>query len=732
MGDVAAPSVARRLGVTILVPLAVLLADRIPLPGVPSDLLIGGPGFKLTLFELGVTPIILAYVLVEIVALLVPRLDRLRHGGPQARAKLDLVARLLMLLFAASQAYAFAHYLRSLTMPGSSEVNVPFVVASQVAAVAVLYLAARFVTMRGLVNGLLLFMAVFVVRALIEQVQSAIVVEQAAGELGGPASLRLGVGVALPIVASVLAFGGVTFGAGANGTRTQSPYRKGSGRHRLQAWVPVPASSIYPFAASISILMLPLTLRHFGIKLPAAPDLQSSMFTFAVVVLVLGLVFSFLLQRPLAVARVMKQIGMAAPEDEANAATAILRALLPTFLFLGCLVLARRILSSPDAQRVGIETPLVVAVTLDLVASIRTLAADPGRVAVWQERRPYAATAICAALRAQDIDAWARGLHSLGLLSFFAPYAPAEITVPAPDAKRAHELVERWFVEDRSEDSADVPAAVPLDESPEPDPAKARKRTLTRPAPLAITAALGGAALFLPTRRAPGFVPAATLELTAVDDRANPLAKPLAALASVPKDMDIIMEDAPVGVDEDGSTRHSRITFVRAHRRPGESAAQTRARLLRFLRKFPVPAGDHFAVEDVADELPDGDNRSRAGARSVLLGGPPLLTNTDIADAMAVPAATPGRPMELGQHNCALYIKFTDAGSKRFFEATKRLVKRRFAIVVNGVVESQPIVQTPIRGGHVSIALGPGYTDSCAEARRLAAALRSKQPARVR
>src|SRR5258706_9850392 len=110
----------RRLGVTLLAPLVLLLlANQLPLPGVPPEFIslldrTHAERANVGVFSLGLTPVLTAYWLVEIVAFLVPRWSRLRHAGPEARAPLDRAARVVALLLAALQAWGFAIALRGL------------------------------------------------------------------------------------------------------------------------------------------------------------------------------------------------------------------------------------------------------------------------------------------------------------------------------------------------------------------------------------------------------------------------------------------------------------------------------------------------------------------------------------------------------------------------------------------------------------------------------------------
>lgn len=53
-----------------------------------------------------------------------------------------------------------------------------------------------------------------------------------------------------------------------------------------------------------------------------------------------------------------------------------------------------------------------------------------------------------------------------------------------------------------------------------------------------------------------------------------------------------------------------------------------------------------------------------------------------------------------------IQIEFSDEGKKGFGELTGRLVKQRIAIVLDGCVNSAPVVQEPITGGRARITMG--------------------------
>jgi preprotein translocase subunit SecD len=72
-------------------------------------------------------------------------------------------------------------------------------------------------------------------------------------------------------------------------------------------------------------------------------------------------------------------------------------------------------------------------------------------------------------------------------------------------------------------------------------------------------------------------------------------------------------------------------------------------------------------------------------------------------------------------------LNFTQKGADKFGELTGRNIKRRMSIVLDDRVESAPVIQTEIGGGHCQITLGGsrGYNDTLKEAKDLVLVLRA-------
>jgi preprotein translocase subunit SecD len=69
-------------------------------------------------------------------------------------------------------------------------------------------------------------------------------------------------------------------------------------------------------------------------------------------------------------------------------------------------------------------------------------------------------------------------------------------------------------------------------------------------------------------------------------------------------------------------------------------------------------------------------------------------------------------------------VELGPAGAERFRAFTASHVKRRLAIVVDGVVESAPVILSEIGGGHLQITMEAGSAEQqLVEAKRLEARL---------
>ncbi|HXF57248.1 MAG TPA: protein translocase subunit SecD [Actinomycetota bacterium] len=109
--------------------------------------------------------------------------------------------------------------------------------------------------------------------------------------------------------------------------------------------------------------------------------------------------------------------------------------------------------------------------------------------------------------------------------------------------------------------------------------------------------------------------------------------------------------------------------------------------------EVPAKPDELLTFEDL-----DGDGFFDQGREPKYLLGPVEITGADLksAEAVFVPAGPRVGPGESGWQ-----VEFTlnPEGARKFAEATRRLVGRQLAIVLDGVVQSAPTVQDEITGG---------------------------------
>jgi preprotein translocase subunit SecY len=262
MARAAPPKIAARIVVTIAVVLLVVLGERVHAPGLYRGALDDElwPG----VFSIGLSPVLSAYFLVELVALVVPRLRPLRHGGPAGRAKLDFFVGILATALGVVQAFGVASYLptidprRTVFLPN---VGLPLFVASLVAGIFVLWIAARACNRYGLVNGYVLIVLASVAPAAVAQTGRALTTQT----VDSTAGWLLVSAILLSAIASfvVLAFVGPI----------RRPRLVDVESYRISPpepppqhpWIPVPVSSLQPYIIAGATLAMPALLANLGI-----------------------------------------------------------------------------------------------------------------------------------------------------------------------------------------------------------------------------------------------------------------------------------------------------------------------------------------------------------------------------------------------------------------------------------------------------------------------------------
>jgi len=185
--------------------------------------------------------------------------------------------------------------------------------------------------------------------------------------------------------------------------------------------------------------------------------------------------------------------------------------------------------------------------------------------------------------------------------------------------------------------------------------------------------------------------------------------------------------DLPAGVSLDnpeqvsvgpGQTKIS--SFARIVKQPDETLKDARQRLQDWVATLDVPSDHEVGYGVLYDVDPDTGKQIEVGWRTYYLFSKAEITGDMLRDAQAVPDQSGG----FGGWYVAL--TFTDAGGDRFEEITGANIKKRFAIILDGKVESAPVIQTKIAGGRAQITLGAADPQTqLEEARQLELVLRS-------
>ncbi len=160
-------------------------------------------------------------------------------------------------------------------------------------------------------------------------------------------------------------------------------------------------------------------------------------------------------------------------------------------------------------------------------------------------------------------------------------------------------------------------------------------------------------------------------------------------------------ERAPVGLDDSGDAKTHENTYVFMESKKGETSQQTLQRLKEWTAQFELPPDRELGYQLVYKTDPDTLKQTPNGWRTYLLKSHADITGDMISDAAAQPDQSRG-----GLGGWYVALTFTDQGGNIFERITGANVKRRFAIILDNRVESAPVIQTKIPGGHATITMG--------------------------
>lgn len=196
---------------------------------------------------------------------------------------------------------------------------------------------------------------------------------------------------------------------------------------------------------------------------------------------------------------------------------------------------------------------------------------------------------------------------------------------------------------------------------------------------------------------------AARLEFKLLDD-ADPFFANLSRTASpgsLPEGLEFRQEIAPVGRDADGERLTQPTTYAYLPMQAGETSQQALQRFREWAATLTPPPDREIGFEVVKEVVDEGSLQEReVGWRTYLLRSRAEITGDMIRDAAAQPDQS---TQSLGGWHVVL--TFTDQGGRIFERITGANINRRFAILLDGKVESAPEIRDRI-AGQATITMG--------------------------
>ncbi len=187
----------------------------------------------------------------------------------------------------------------------------------------------------------------------------------------------------------------------------------------------------------------------------------------------------------------------------------------------------------------------------------------------------------------------------------------------------------------------------------------------------------------------------------------------------------LYQEVAPDGIGPDGHKKNAQARYARMSCQPpkyaNESLNDCLARFKAWTKTLSVP-DDHVIGFLAVTEPVDGTEPlqfKQVGWRTFYLYSRSELTGDYITDA-----STNQDQQNFGQYYVSM--TFSPAGADRFEEVTGANVNRRFAVILDDLIDSAPVIKQKIAGGRAQITMGSGDPEKqLHDARQLELVLRS-------
>jgi hypothetical protein len=409
----------RRLAITLLAPVVYFALTRIPIPALGADalsLLASLPNYDpatTSIAALGIAPVLFAFYVVEIAALIIPRWNGLRTGGRAGRRKLLFATYPLALLFTVVQSWTVGAELAGFS---ENAALIPVTIACHLAVTALLIGLAVLIDRRGLGGGYAVLLGASALPVAYGLFWSCWV------------AVKRELLSALHVAVIVAMLGGVV---------AVTVYLLRLGRTKVPGLVlRVPSSGILPLGMAASLLTAFEWLNPYA---------ASYWLTFLATSVILAIGLSYLFNRPTLVGDLVshvtgedREVMWGHARGQLGAVTAV------TASFIGGIVLVSGFFGWLVSGALFIDVALTVVVTaliLDLLAEWRFRRVVPEAIVAWPLERVYAVGPALLALERAGIPAHARSLRQRTLYQFFGPEVPIDLMVPAARAEEAEKVL---------------------------------------------------------------------------------------------------------------------------------------------------------------------------------------------------------------------------------------------------------------------------------------------------
>ncbi len=423
----------RRFAVTLLAPASLFFGGNMMMPGINDieleHIVQGYAGVQFSVVALGITPLITSFILVELVALAVPRLRWRRHDVV-GRIALGKAVAVVALVVALVQAYFVVSYLESLSRSGAEIMLVTglkarfLIMGSLAAATMLLAVVAGLIREHGLGNGYGALLAsatlILVLRPVLDEPADAV--------------MTFGVRHLLALVtAAVIA------------VATAAVLRWRIAGAEREPDLRLPTTGITPLSGVGGLLVVIMTLSAMGLGLAfydayvKVLELHTRLVVGLAILVAAVPLYGWLFSRPSVVERVAMQAGLDRPSRRAwLRGTVVSGALL-----LGVSLVVHFTIAEDSIERAlteGISIMVCTAVWLDLRADGRAYRQKLVPAGVLHQIQ-YAGV-VERVLADSGVPCHIHASHLRALLAFFGPFAPAIVMVPEEHGPAARTRVD--------------------------------------------------------------------------------------------------------------------------------------------------------------------------------------------------------------------------------------------------------------------------------------------------